>query len=252
MSAPSPQFFLTAPGSCPYLPGRQERRVFTSLPTERGEAKRLNTVLTQAGFRRSQGIVYRQACIGCRACVPLRVRVGAFRPSSNLRRVLTRNQDLQESILPISEHSLSELSLDSPELEENYALFRKYMEERHKGGRMAQMTREDYFHMFQPSFAESFLVLYKKGAQVLGIALTDVLEDGLSMVYSFFDPEQKRRSLGSFMILDHIQRSCALNLPYLYLGYWIAGTQKMAYKSRFKPQECLGPRGWVSVDAIPS
>ncbi|APF37288.1 Arginyl-tRNA--protein-N-Asp/Glu arginylyltransferase [Chelatococcus sambhunathii] len=238
----APQFYLTAPSACPYLPGREERKVFTHLIGRR--AAEINDILTQGGFRRSQTIAYRPACEHCKACVSVRIVVDAFRPGRNLKRVLRANADLAGAMgepIPTSEQ---------------YSLFRHYLEARHSDGGMVDMTMLDYAMMVEDSHVPTRLVEYRRRGpdtgingrgtgDLVGVALTDVLGDGLSMVYSFYDPDDGERSLGSFMILDHIAKARRLGLPYVYLGYWVEGSRKMAYKARFLPQERLYPQGWV-------
>ncbi len=243
-SRDQPQFYLTAPTACPYLPGRQERKVFTHLIGKR--AGELNDVLTQGGFRRSQTIAYRPACDGCRACVSVRVLADEFRLSRNMRRVMQDNADL-----------IGEMKPNAP-TSEQYSLFRDYLDGRHAEGGMADMTALDYAMMVEDSHVETRLVEYRRRGPDSGFtgrgvgplvatALTDVLGDGLSMVYSFYDAEAGDRSLGTFMILDHIARARRMGLPHVYLGYWVEGSTKMGYKSRFTPQERLGPNGWIRV-----
>lgn len=237
----TPQFFLTAPTPCPYLPERQERKVFTHLVGARAGA--LNEILTQGGFRRSQSIAYRPACEACRACVSVRVLVNEFAQSRSHRRLWARNRDLAGLMVPNQASA------------EHYSLFRSYLDCRHADGGMADMSVLDFAMMIEDSHITTRLVEYRKrrdsddpGA-LMGVCLTDVLSDGLSMVYSFYDPDEADRSLGTYMILDHISRARALGLPYLYLGYWVDGSRKMAYKARFLPQERLGFVAWDRVDA---
>jgi leucyl-tRNA---protein transferase len=241
----TPQFYLTAPAPCPYLPGHAERKVFTHLVGERAAA--LNDILTQGGFRRSQNIAYRPACEGCRACISVRTVVDAFQMSGSLQRVLKRNRDIIGAETAASPSS------------EQYSLFRGYLDSRHAEGGMADMTVLDYAMMVGDSHVDTLVVEYRFRGIDTGItgrgegpliatALTDVLADGLSMVYSFFDPDYADRSLGTFMILDHIARARKMGLPYVYLGYWVDGSRKMGYKRRFKPQEHLHARGWERVD----
>ncbi len=241
----TPQFYLTAPSPCPYLPGKEERKVFTHIVGKR--ARDMNEILTQGGFRRSQTIAYRPACENCRACVSVRVLVREFEPSANLKRVLRRNRDIVALAAPNRPSS------------EQYALFRRYLESRHADGGMVDMTVLDYAMMVEDSHVETRIVEYRRRSldtaidgrgqgEALAVCLTDVLSDGLSMVYSFYDPEETDRSLGTYMILDHIARARAAGLPYLYLGYWVEGSPKMHYKARFRPQERLLPQGWVRVD----
>jgi leucyl-tRNA---protein transferase len=235
----APQFYLTAPSPCPYLPKREERKVFTHLIGRRAAA--LNDTLTQSGFRRSQTIAYRPACENCRACVSVRVKVDEFQLSQSLRRVLRRNPDIAGGIVRTEPTS------------EQYALFRAYLDARHGDGGMADMTVLDYSMMVEDSHVESRLIEYRAldGADrgpLAGVCLTDLLADGLSMVYSFYAPEEEKRSLGTLMILDHIERARALGLPHVYLGYWVQGSRKMAYKARFMPQERLGMNGWERIE----
>jgi len=234
-SRDTPQFYLTAPSPCPYLPGKEERKVFTHLVGQR--ASELNDLLTHGGFRRSQSIAYRPACETCRACVSVRVVVADFRASRNMRRVLDRNSDIR-----------GEMRTAQP-TSEQYSVFRTYLDSRHYDGGMADMTVLDYAMMVEDSHVETRIVEYRRAGDLLAVALTDVLGDGLSMVYSFFEPEHGPRSLGTFMILDHIARARRMGLPYVYLGYWVRGSRKMDYKGRFLPQERLMPDGWSRVES---
>jgi leucyl-tRNA---protein transferase len=241
----APQFYLTSPSPCPYLPGRVERKVFTHLVGKR--ALDLNNQLSQGGFRRSQTIAYRPACESCRSCVSVRVLVDDFVPSANMKRVV---QDCS---------SIIGGQIDPKPTSEQYALFRAYLDSRHPGGGMADMSVLDYAMMVDDSHVETTLVEYRRrgpdsgftgrgAGALLGISITDRLVDGLSMVYSFYAPELTDLSLGTFMILDHIERVKAMGLPHLYLGYWVEGSKKMEYKARFRPQERLMPAGWMRVD----
>jgi leucyl-tRNA---protein transferase len=241
----TPQFYLTSPTPCPYLPGETERKVFTHLVGRR--ARELNDVLTQGGFRRSQTIAYRPACESCRACVSVRVPVAAFRPTASMRRVLKANADI-----------IGDRRLNKPSSEQ-YSLFRAYLDARHGRGGMADMTVLDFAMMVEDSHVSTSVFEYRRRGPdsgitgrgqgpLLAVAVTDVLADGLSMVYSFFEPDEEGRSLGTFMILDHIERARELGLKYLYLGYWVKGSEKMDYKGRFLPQERLMPEGWVLAE----
>ena len=239
----TPQFYLTAPSPCPYLPGQEERKVFTHLVGER--ATELNDLLTHGGFRRSQSIAYRPACEHCRACVSVRVVAEDFRPTRSMRRILERNQDV-----------VGEMRVAVP-TGEQYSVFRSYLDARHRDGGMADMSVLDYSMMVEDSHVETRMVEYRRcepgaaaerGGELLAVALTDVLSDGLSMVYSFFASEEAPRSLGTFMILDHIARARRMGLAYVYLGYWVKGSRKMDYKGRFLPQERLSPDGWKRVE----
>jgi arginyl-tRNA--protein-N-Asp/Glu arginylyltransferase len=237
----SPQFFLTAPSPCPYIEGQFERKVFTHLVGDK--APELNDLLTQGGFRRSQNIAYRPACENCRACISVRILAGEFKPTRNMKRVMQRNSDLVGAM-----H-------DAEPTTEQYSLFRSYLDSRHRKGGMSDMTVLDYAMMVEDTHVATKIVEYRrrgpdtfitgKGVgELIAVALTDRMSDGLSMVYSYFNPELEDRSLGTFMILDHIARARAAGLPHVYLGYWVNGSRKMNYKVRFTPQEHLGPKGW--------
>ena len=237
----TPQFFLTAPSPCPYVDGQFERKVFTHLVGDK--APEMNDLLTQGGFRRSQNIAYRPACETCRACVSVRILADRFVMTKNMKRVLRRNSDLVGTM-----H-------DAEPSTEQYSLFRQYLDARHQHGGMSDMTVLDYAMMVEDTHVDTKVIEYRRRGpdsfitgrgegELIAVALTDKMADGLSMVYSFYNPAMVDRSLGSFMILDHINRAVAMGLPHVYLGYWVNGSGKMGYKIRFLPQEHLGPRGW--------
>jgi leucyl-tRNA---protein transferase len=243
----TPQFYLTAPQPCPYLPHRFERKVFTHLVGDR--AADMNDLLTQGGFRRSQNIAYRPACETCRSCVSTRVLVQEFQRSENMQRIWRKNSDL-----------VGKIQIADP-TSEQYSLFRHYLDSRHGDGGMANMSVMDYTMMVQDSHVNTSLIEYRlRGpdsfltgegtGELIAVALTDVMTDGLSMVYSFFNPEIKKRSLGTFIILDHIERARLAGKPHVYLGYWVEGSPKMSYKTRYFPQEHLGPTGWTLSDSV--
>lgn len=234
-----PQFFITASSPCPYLPGRHERKVFTHLVGP--DARHINTQLSQSGFRRSQNIAYRPACDRCSACVSVRVPVKSFDWSRGFRRVLKVNEDIALDVKPAKATS------------EQYSLFRSYIDHRHGEGGMADMTVLDFAAMVDDTLVDSRIVEYRipteyaPNGELIAAVLIDLLGDGLSMIYSFYDPELAGRSLGTFIILDTIRRAERMGLPYAYLGFWVNGSSKMAYKARFRPQERLGPDGWQLV-----
>ena len=234
-----PQFFLTPGGPCPYLPGRIERKVFARLTGTL--AQPLNEALTHSGFRRSQMIAYRPACDGCSACVSVRIVAGEFAPSRVQRRIFRRNGDL------VRQEARAEAT------REQFALLRTYLDSRHAGGGMSDMGLFDYVAMVEETPVDTHLVEYRAPSQndgpgrLLACALTDVLRDGLSMVYSFYHPGEISRSLGTQMILDHVAEARRRSLSYVYLGYWIQGSSKMDYKSRFRPIEALRPDGWTRL-----
>jgi arginine-tRNA-protein transferase len=216
-----------------------ERKVFARLTGPL--AQQLNEALTHSGFRRSQMIAYRPACDGCSACVSVRIVANEFRASRSHRRILKRNQDLKRN------------QVSAEATREQFALLRTYLDSRHAGGGMSDMGLFDYVAMVEETPVDTHLVEYRATPRnstyemLLGCALTDVLRDGVSMVYSFYHPGEVSRSLGTHMILDHIAEARRRGLPYVYLGYWIQGSDKMDYKSRFHPIEALRPQGWTRI-----
>ncbi len=241
MSAPFrfPRFFVTSPQPCPYLPGRSERKVFTEL--DGPNALELNDALSRIGFRRSQNVAYRPSCIDCSACVSVRVRTADFAPTKAQRRTLKTHADLVvEARAPWA-------------TQEQFDLLTAYLGVRHPTGGMAEMGEDDFAGMIEQSPVDSCMVEYREPAsaggtpgRLVGACLTDRQNDGLSMVYSFFDAsEDARPGLGTFIILDHITRAARAGLPYVYLGYWVEGSARMDYKTRFRPLERLGPQGWT-------
>lgn len=229
-----PQFFLTPGGPCPYLPGRTERKVFARLSGTL--AQPLSEALTHSGFRRSQSIAYRPACEGCNACVSVRILTDGFAPDRSQRRTLKRNHDLLRTEVP------------AEATREQFALLRAYLDARHPGGGMSDMGLFDYVAMVEETPVATHIVEYRKpDGTLIAAALTDRLKDGLSMVYSFFHPGEDARSLGTFMILDHVAAAHRQNMAYVYLGYWVRGSRKMDYKTRFTPMEALTTGGWVRL-----
>ncbi|WP_366552810.1 arginyltransferase [Aquibaculum sediminis] len=231
-----PQFFLlTTEGPCPYLPDRTERKLITELHGPKAGSQ--HGRLSRAGFRRSHRFAYRPACRGCDACVAVRIAADRFTPSRSQQRILRRNRDLSVHIAP------------AQATPEQYRLFELYLLSRHSDGEMAGMSAEDYRAMVEDSAVASSLVSFRDSQGVLvAVCLVDWLDDGASAVYSFFEPAQHRRSLGSHCILWLVEACRERNLPYLYLGYWIAGAPKMDYKARFDALEGLTPRGWERFD----
>ncbi len=228
------RFYLTNPAPCPYLPGRRERKAFTSLAVPDAEA--LHDELSSSGFRRSQGIAYRPACPACNACRSVRVDARRFQPSRNQRRIFRRNDDLVRTPTPATA------------TRQQFWLLKSYLKGRHDGGGMSEMSYRDYVNMVGDSPIQSLIFEYRLGSEphapLVAAAISDVLRDGLSMVYTFFDPNLSRRSLGKFMILDHIRQVRELGLPHVYLGYWIKGAAKMDYKRDYTPLEVLDGEEW--------
>lgn len=228
----APQFYVTAPQPCPYLEGRMERKLFTALQGE--SADKLNDSLSHQGFRRSQNVLYRPSCAECSACLSARIDVAAFTMSRSQRRTRNRNNDLtRRATSPWAS-------------EEQYELFRSYLDSRHADGGMADMDVFEFAAMIEETPIRSRVVEYsdEKSGALIGVSLTDVLSDGLSMVYSFYAPNMPRRSLGTYMIIDHIDIAREAGLPYVYLGYWVPGSQKMGYKSKFSGLEVYTGGKW--------
>ncbi|MEM1361552.1 MAG: arginyltransferase [Pseudomonadota bacterium] len=236
----APQFYVTAPQPCPYLSGRMERKLFTALQGDFAET--LNDALSKQGFRRSQNVLYRPSCSDCSACLSARIRVADFAPSRSQRRTLKRNTDLvRKATSPWA-------------TEDQYALFRNYLDQRHADGGMADMDIFEFAAMVEETPIRSRVVEYvapRQDGQVKGelaaVCLTDVLDDGLSMVYSFYDPAEDRRSLGTYVILDHVDIAREAGLPYVYLGYWVPGSPKMGYKANFEALEIYKNGRWQSI-----
>jgi arginine-tRNA-protein transferase len=234
---PLTYFYMSRPAPCPYLPGQVEQMVFTDLSAARDPAA-LHDSLSRSGFRRSQSIAYRPNCRSCQACVPVRVNAIEFEPNRSQRRIARRNADLTATELAPA------ASLG------HYRLFQRYVGARHGAGGMSGMTMDDYMTMVQDSPVPTRLIEFRGGTgELMGVCLTDVLDDGLSLVYSFFDPEQALRGLGTYIILWHIAEARRRGLPFVYLGYWIQKSRKMAYKNRFRPAERLGASGWEALEA---
>ena len=234
----APQFYVTAPQPCPYLEGRMERKLFTALQGE--YAEKLNDTLSKQGFRRSQNVLYRPSCAECSACLSARIRVEDFDISRSQRRTMKRNAHLKrEATSPWA-------------TEEQYALFRAYLDSRHADGGMADMDMFEFAAMIEETPIRTRVVEYHaelEGRHRLHAAcLTDILDDGLSMVYSFFDPQRAKSSTGRFMILDHINVTREVGLDYLYLGYWVPGSAKMDYKAEFNALEMFIDGKWIAAE----
>ena len=243
MTAPVrfPRFFVTSPAPCPYLPGKSERKVFTELKGP--HADDLNDALGRIGFRRSQTVAYRPSCIDCSACVSVRVAVNAFQPSGAQRRAIRQNADLVVTACK---------PWSTPE---QFDLLQRYLSVRHPGGGMATMDEMDFADMVEHTPVKSYVIEYREPTtdgspgKLVGACLTDQQGDGLSMIYSFYDPHHETRAgLGNYIILDHILHAARIGLPYVYLGYWVEGSARMQYKVRYRPLERLGRDGWEQFD----
>lgn len=239
MTAPVrfPRFFVTSPAPCPYLPGRSERKVFTELKGPHADS--LNDALSRIGFRRSQTVAYRPSCIDCSACISVRVVASEFAASSSQKRALRANDDLVVTVCRPWSTS------------EQFELLQAYLAERHPEGGMTAMDEIDYADMVEHTPVTSYVVEYREPSEdgvtpgrLIGACLTDRQCDGLSMIYSFYDPASARKGLGNYIILDHIRRSTEMGLGFVYLGYWVEGSARMQYKVRYRPLEKLGRAGW--------
>jgi arginine-tRNA-protein transferase len=227
-----PRFFVTAPAPCPYVPGRTERKVFAEL--KGGSAMEMSEALGRIGFRRSQNVVYRPSCDFCQACVSMRVMAPMFEPTASQKKLLRRHADLEVS------------ACEPWATAEQWALLRRYLAVRHPQGGMAAMDALDYADMVEQTPVDTVVVEYREPSsdgqpgRLVGCCLTDKQSDGLSMIYSFYEPDSvTRRGLGSFIILDHIIRAGDAGMPYVYLGYWIDDCDRMSYKKSYQPAEAL-------------
>ena len=233
------QFYVTAPQICPYLEGRMERKLFTSL--QGTDSSNLNNALSKQGFRRSQNVLYRPACVACTACLSARIDVDNFFSSKSHRRILKRNANLLRR--PNAPWAT----------EKQYELFRRYLDVRHAEGGMVDMDIFEFAAMIEETPVNSRVMEYHtQSGDLAAVCLTDIFDDGLSLVYSFFDTDRSKDSIGTFMILDHITVARAAGLPYVYLGYWVPGSDKMAYKARFSGVEIFRNQKWTPIDPADS
>jgi arginine-tRNA-protein transferase len=232
---PTVPYYVLPETPCPYIVGRFERKLMTEVDGATGKAR--YDLLTRAGFRRSHRFAYRPACQDCAACIPVRIPVREFVTSSSLKRISRMNRDLTV--------------MERPALatQEHYALFKAYLRARHHDGEMAIMGPQDYRAMVEESDLDTFLIEFRRSDRaLLAGLLLDWVSDGASAVYSYFTPAEQSRSLGTYMILWLIEAAKQRELPYVYLGYWIANCQKMSYKTRFRPIEALRASGWEAMD----
>lgn len=230
-------FFRSGPLPCAYLEGRIERKLFTRLSGP--QAATLNSVLSQAGFRRSHDIIYRPVCPGCTACKPVRIPANRFVPGRTMRRLERLNGQLSLIARPPAPTN------------EQFDLFSRYQADRHAESEMARMSEGDFAAMVEDG-AESAEILELRDPwddRLIGVMLADRLSDGFSAVYSFFDPADDKRSLGTYMIMRLVDETLRRGLDHVYLGYWIAGSRKMAYKARFQPLELLEDGVWRDLTA---
>ena len=236
----NPQFYVTAPQDCPYLKKQVERKLFTALYGS--NSRRLNNSLSKQGFRRSQNVIYRPSCSNCNACMSARIPSEELQQSKSQKRIRIRNKDITRVVNP-------PLATDP-----QYDLFKRYINTRHPNGGMSDMDANDFTAMIEETNVESKIVEYyinKNGTlELISFSLVDILDDGISMVYSVFDPDMKERSLGTYMIIDHNDLALEMKLRFVYLGYWVKGSSKMDYKIRFSPLELFTNDKWVHVSNV--
>lgn len=227
------QFYLTAPYPCSYIDGLEARSQVAAPAHLIGSSA--YSQLIRVGFRRSGDYTYRPHCNGCNRCVPVRVVANSFEANRTQRRCWKLNQKLRAELKP--------LVMD----EEQFELYRRYQRGRHTGGGMDQDGSEQYAQFLLSSQVDSMLVEFRDGDELVMVSVLDRLEDGLSAVYTFFDPEREKHSLGTYAVLWQIECARRLGLPYVYLGYWIEDSRKMAYKSNYRPLEGLVNHQWMRV-----
>jgi arginine-tRNA-protein transferase len=231
------QFYRTGAQPCPYIDGRVERKVLTELAGPAAVA--VYNDLSRAGFRRSHSLAYRPACASCSACLPVRIVASGFEPGRSARRLARINADLRIGAIP------------AQATREQYRLFARYQAARHGESDMASMSPADYRAMVEDSPLDTLLLTARDAeGSLVAVCLLDELDDGSSAVYSFYEPDMPKRSLGTWLVLQLIERVRRQGLPYVYLGYWIAGSAKMDYKIRFQPLEALGAAGWIPVEPL--
>ena len=228
------QYYRTAIYPCSYLAG--ERAVSQVATPPQLISSKIYSELVHCGFRRSGLFTYRPRCPTCSACVPVRLPVARFAPSRSQRRSLKAHGALQARELPLAD------------LAEHYQLYRRYQQARHAGGGMDQDDHEQYANFLLQSGVDTRLIEFSENGVLRMASIIDVLSDGLSSVYTFYDPDLPGASLGTYNILWQIAQCAANDLPYLYLGYWIRDSRKMAYKARFRPIEGLIDGVWRELD----
>lgn len=224
------QLYLLPPGPCAYLEGRTEQKAATLVDPAQAH---LAPLLIARGFRRSQGMFYRQRCVGCQACVASRIRLADFAPSRGFRRVLRKNEDLTVTVEP----SVATFPL--------YDLFSEYLHARHPDGNMAEMSYGQFQQMMEDFPADTKFMVARRGDDIVGVMQFDDLPDGTSAVYSFFRPKEEKRSLGTWLVLKLAEHTAAAGKPYLYLGFWVKNSQKMEYKANYQPLELFIGEQWV-------
>lgn len=225
------RLYQTHPHECGYLPGRTASTLVAD--PEYRKSPQVLGALTELGFRRSGPMVYRPHCGECSACVPVRVPVHGFRPRRSQRRVWRTNADLEVVVR------------DDRFEEEHFELYRHYIDSRHGDGTMADPSPADFRSFLTAPWCETVFIEFRAKGELLAVAVSDVMPDAWSAVYAFFAPEAARRSLGVYCVLWQIDALARANRQFLYLGYWIEQCRKMSYKSEYRPQQHLGPQGWI-------
>ena len=231
---PSLPLYLSAPQSCAYLPGRMSSSLFVDPDGPMDMA--LYGQLLRRGFRRSGSLVYRPHCEGCRQCLSVRIPVVQFQPRRRHRRILKLNRDVE--LIPCNARLQAE----------HFHLYQAYTASRHAGGNMADSTPADYMDFLSSRWSQTQFIELRERGELLGVAVTDQLADGLSAVYTFFEPDLPQRSLGTFAVLSQISLARQLGLPYLYLGYWVRDCRKMVYKADYRPVQVFSQENWVQFE----
>ncbi len=229
------RLFLSTEHACGYLPARSARSLFVD-PDYALDEHRYQGLLEQ-GFRRGGNHVYRPRCESCRACIPARVKVDAFKPSRPQRRCLSRNADLELNI----RHDITD---------QQFMLYQRYLRARHDGGGMNPEDKSGFHNFLNCGWGATEFWEFRADGEMLACAVVDRLPDALSAVYTFFEPDASARSLGTYAVLRQIEEAATEGLPYVYLGYWVPQSPKMDYKKKFRPLEVLGVRGWTTLDDI--
>ena len=224
------RLFLTTEHSCSYLPERMARNLVADPESTDHD---LSSQLAELGFRRSGSYIYRPHCVGCNACLSLRIPTKTFQPNRSQQRTLKKNQDLHIRPVPPGFH------------QEHYRLFMRYLKARHHHGGMDNYTPESYRSIITSNWSRTLLYEFRLNQRLVAVAVVDRLENALSSVYTYFDPDEKARSIGTFVILWQILEARGLGLKWVYLGYWIRECRKMAYKAKFQPYEVFVGGRWI-------
>lgn len=225
--------FTTHPHECSYLDNEDATTLFIDPATKID--RKLYSHLSQIGFRRSGSFLYRPHCQDCNACIPCRIPIDSFNRTRSHKRTWKNNQDI------------SVVEVNSINTEHHYALYERYINERHKDGDMFPPDTEQYASFLGSEWNVTRFIEFSVAEKLIGVAVIDELDDGLSAIYTFFDPDEDKRSLGTYAVLWQIEMCRAMKLPYVYLGYWIKDCSKMSYKTRYRPLELLINNRWVNL-----